>query len=62
MNKPVRYEEADMNHQAAIEKAGRKDLPVPCEFKGRLHDYLKRDDSGADMRTGSGGRRGNSRR
>jgi hypothetical protein len=35
--KKVRYFPADMNHQVAIEKARKKGLPVPTDFKGAAY-------------------------
>lgn len=41
LKKPVRFEEAEMNHAVAVEKARRKGEPEPRDFKGLLHEYLK---------------------
>jgi hypothetical protein len=35
--KTIKYIPADMNHQAAIEKARKKRLPVPTDFKGAAY-------------------------
>lgn len=41
LNKPVRYEPADMDHAAALEKARRKGAPEPSDFKGPVHQYVQ---------------------
>jgi len=41
LNKSVRFEEADMNHAWAVEKARRKGEPEPRDFRGLLHEYLE---------------------
>lgn len=41
-NKPVRYEPADMNHAAALEKARRKGETAPQDFKGPVHRIFSR--------------------
>lgn len=38
--KPVRFIPADMDHQAALEKARTKGQPVPTNFQGALHAAL----------------------
>ena len=38
MGKKVRYIPADMNHQIAIEKARKKNIPVPIDFKGAAYE------------------------
>ena len=40
--KPVRYEPADMNHAAALEKARRKGEAAPRDFKGPVHPMFNR--------------------
>jgi hypothetical protein len=38
--KTIKYIPADMNHKAAIEKARKKGLPVPTDFKGAAYTEL----------------------
>ena len=35
--KPVRYVPAEMDHGKAIEKAAKKGLPAPTDFRGEVH-------------------------
>lgn len=41
LGKQVSYVAAEMNHQIAIEKARKKDLPEPTDFRGAAHDVFE---------------------
>lgn len=38
--KKVTFIPADMNHRIAIEKARKKGLPEPTDFRGSVHDAM----------------------
>jgi len=39
-HKPIRFEAADMNHDAAIEQAQRAGRSPPTDFRGAVHAYM----------------------